>query len=94
MSNNNQLRPGLPRNFTPSPIDVDSLINRAGEHDLGIDFLRTGSPDAVAAMFEVHAFVVDAAREKINGASGDVSDDGLMPAVETVSTGQGLEIKV
>ncbi len=94
MSNQDMARPGLPHNFTPSPADVDSLINRAGTHELGVDFLKTGSLDAVAAMFEVHAFVVDAAREKINGVSGDPGlSKSEMPAVDTLKTGKGLEIK-
>jgi len=43
--------------------DVDDLVRRATEHPLGLDFLRTGSLDAVSATFHVHAFVVDAARD-------------------------------
>ena len=94
MSNQDKLRRGLPHNFTPSQTDVDSLINRADTHELGVDFLRTGSPDAVAAMFEVHAFVVDSARDKINGVSGDIGRvASAPPAVETVRAGQGLNIK-
>lgn len=93
MSNQNMARPGLPRNFTPSQADVDSLINRAGTHELGVDFLKTGSLDAVAAMFEVHAFVVDAAREKIDGVSGNRGSVGAMPAVEMVRIHAGLDIK-
>ncbi len=94
MGNQNMARPGLPCNFIPSQVDVDSLISRAGQHELGVDFLKTGSPDAIAAMFEVHAFVVDAAREKINGLSGDEGRGGsAMPTVDTVRTGKGLEIK-
>ena len=48
MSNQNMARPGLPCNFIPSQIEVDSLISRAGQHELGVDFLKTGSLDAVA----------------------------------------------
>jgi hypothetical protein len=43
--------------------DVDDLVRRATGHPLGLDFLRTGSLDAVSATFRVHAFVVDAARD-------------------------------
>jgi hypothetical protein len=43
--------------------DVDDLLRRANEHPLGLDFLESGSLDAVAATFRVHAFVVDAARD-------------------------------
>ncbi len=45
--------------------DVLALIRRAEEHDLGRDFLAEGALDAVAATFGVHAFLVDAARERL-----------------------------
>ena len=51
--------------FTPSPADVDRLIARARRHPLGLEFLRNGVLDAVAATFGVHAFVVDHARERL-----------------------------
>ena len=41
------------------------LIERAKNHELGIEFLRTGSQDSVAATFGVHAFTVDAARRAL-----------------------------
>ncbi len=44
---------------------VDALLDVATEHELGLDFLLTGSLDAVAATFRVHAFVVDAARDRL-----------------------------
>ena len=47
----------------PAAGDVDDLVRRAAEHSLGLDFLRRGSLDAVSATFNVHAFVVDAARD-------------------------------
>jgi hypothetical protein len=44
---------------------VADLIERARSHELGIEFLRNGSQDAVAAVFGVHAFTVDAARKAL-----------------------------
>ena len=51
--------------FHPTPEQVSELIARAKEHELGIEFLRNGSQDAVAAVFAVHAFTVDAARKEL-----------------------------
>jgi hypothetical protein len=53
--------------FRPSPEQVTDLIERARAHPLGLDFLRNGSQDAVAALFGVHAFTVDAARRHLEG---------------------------
>ena len=70
------------------------VMDQRSTHELGVDFLKTGSPDAVAAMFEVHAFVVDAAREKINGVSGDAGRGAsAMPTVATLRTGKDIQIK-
>ena len=55
--------------WRPSPEEVRDLIRRAEAHELGLEFLRTGSQDAVAVMFGVHAFTVDAARELLRGES-------------------------
>jgi hypothetical protein len=44
---------------------VAALIARARSHDLGIAFLKNGLQDAVAAVFGVHAFTVDAARRRL-----------------------------
>lgn len=53
----------------PDEGEVLELIRRAERHELGRDFLAKGALDAVAATFGVHAFVVDAARERL--ATGD-----------------------
>ncbi len=50
----------------PSRAEVDALIQRASNHRLGTRFLIDGALDAVAATFNVHAFVVDAAREVLS----------------------------
>lgn len=50
---------------TPRGEEVDALIDRARQHPLGIDFLQKGMLDSVAAVFEVHAFVVDSARDRL-----------------------------
>lgn len=72
--------------FQPCESEVQSLIGKAKGHELGMDFLKTGALDSVAAMFEVHAFTVDAARQKLNGA------DNKRPAIETMATASGVEI--
>ena len=51
--------------YRPCRAEIDALIQRASNHQLGKGFLRDGSPDAVAATFGVHAFVVDAARQTL-----------------------------
>ncbi len=54
----------------PSRAEVDALIQRASNHGLGTRFLIDGALDAVAATFNVHAFVVDAAREVLGPPAG------------------------
>jgi hypothetical protein len=51
--------------FRPTEADVADLIRRAETCAGGVEFLLHGAQDAVAAAFEVHAFVVDAARQKL-----------------------------
>ena len=50
----------------PTSNEVENLISRAKSHELGIEFLTNGALGAVAATFEVHAFVVDAARDQLS----------------------------
>lgn len=57
-----------PFGYTPTAGEVDALIRRADGHALGTGFLRDGALDAVAATFGVHAFTVDAARERLSAA--------------------------
>jgi len=64
--------------FTPCERDVHDLIRKAEAHQLGTEFLKTGALDSVAAMFEVHAFVVDAARRKLNGGASKGPDLEVM----------------
>ncbi len=45
--------------------EVLELIRRADKHELGRDFLTQGALDSVAATFGVHAFLIDAARERL-----------------------------
>lgn len=59
--------------FMPKPDEVDALIRRADGHELGTAFLRDGALDAVAATFGVHAFVIDAARERLAEAEATAS---------------------
>lgn len=51
--------------YTPAPAEIDALIESAKRHPLGLEYLKDGAPDSVAFTFGVHAFVVDAAREKL-----------------------------
>ncbi len=59
------IRPPAPR--VPPP-EVHALVERARSHPFGLEFLRHGAPNAVAATFGVHAFVVDAARDHLSAA--------------------------
>jgi hypothetical protein len=63
--------------YVPTTDEVAGLIDRAREHPLGTEFLADGALDAVAATFQVHAFVVEAARRSL-GAAG-------APLVETLT---------
>jgi hypothetical protein len=49
----------------PSDEEVAQLIAAASRHPLGLEFLLDGHLGAVAAIFGVHAFTVDAARERV-----------------------------
>lgn len=65
-------RTSLPGARTPGhrPGEVESLISRATDHALGLEFLLRGAHDAVAVTFGVHAFVVDAARDRLRSVDG------------------------
>ncbi len=52
---------------TGSDADVVELIGAATRHPLGLEFLLEGNLGAVAAIFGVHAFTVEAARERLRG---------------------------
>ena len=52
----------------PAPAAVEDLIRRAERHPLGTQFLCDGAQESVAALFSVHAFVVDEARNRLRGA--------------------------
>lgn len=86
MSQEKPHRNGLPADFNPSEAAVQSLIAKAGGHELGVDFLKTGALESVAAIFETHAFVVDAARQQLNGF------EAKLPEVETVASHSVMEI--
>ena len=57
--------PETEHRFVPSDGMVTDLVGRATTHPLGTTFLREGSLDAVAAVFQCHAFVVEAARQRL-----------------------------
>ncbi len=57
----------LPKPYRPTSAEVDDLIRRATQHPLGTEYLRHGALDSVAATFQVHAFVVEAARRALAG---------------------------
>ncbi len=47
--------------------EVVELIGAATRHPLGLEFLLEGNLGAVASLFGVHAFTVEAARERLRG---------------------------
>ena len=51
--------------FRPSADEVNDLIARACVHRFGLEFLMNGYLGSVAAEFGVHAFTVEAARERV-----------------------------
>ena len=64
-------RPGGTRRYQSTTAEVDHLISSAREHPLGLEFLEQGALDAVAATFRTHAFVVEAARERLGRPEGE-----------------------
>ncbi len=57
----------VPKPYRPTRQEVDELIRRASEHELGTEYLLQGALDSVAATFQVHAFVIEAARTALAG---------------------------
>ncbi|MHC4141769.1 MAG: hypothetical protein ACYSUF_07795 [Planctomycetota bacterium] len=57
----------VPNPYQPTREEVDDLIRRAEEHQLGTEYLVEGALDSVAATFQVHAFVIEAARAALAG---------------------------
>ena len=51
--------------YRPTLAEVNDLIARACVHRFGIEFLMNGYLGSVAAEFGVHAFTVEAARERV-----------------------------
>ncbi len=51
--------------YTPTDREVEELIGAASRHPLGLEFLLEGQLCAVATTFQVHAFTVDAARQRL-----------------------------
>ena len=51
--------------YVPTDRDIEELILAASRHPLGLEFLLQGQLCAVATMFQVHAFTVDAARQRL-----------------------------
>jgi hypothetical protein len=70
----------------PTETEIQHLIERAKSHDLGIEFLLNGSLDAVAATFNVHAFVIDAARDRL---SSDLTSEVNSKTVSRTSLTKG-----
>ncbi len=65
---------GVVRHYKPESKEIADLISRATEHPLGVEFLRDGALDSVAATFSVHAFVVEQARQTIQTGLRGVGD--------------------
>ena len=51
--------------YVPTERDIERLIAAATRHPLGVEFLLEGQLCAVATMFQVHAFTVEAARLRL-----------------------------
>lgn len=64
-----QSPPGAPHSVPLDPACVDRLIDAAGRHPLGLEFLIQGDLGSVAVTFGVHAFTVEAARARLSAAS-------------------------
>jgi hypothetical protein len=62
--------------YRPSAEEIADLIERAKHHELGLDFLRNGAQESVAAVFRVHAFTVDAARRELAGSEPAPGEEG------------------
>jgi hypothetical protein len=56
--------PAAPR-YEPAPGEIETLIAKATDHPLGLEFLLDGDLSAVAVTFRAHAFTVDAARQQL-----------------------------
>ncbi len=54
--------------YQPTESDVETVIARARNHALGIDFLLNGEPGAVATVLDAHVFAVEAARRRFDTA--------------------------
>jgi hypothetical protein len=57
--------PASARRYEPDPADVDDLLRAAGQHPLGLNYLRDGHLGTVAITFGCHAFTVVAARDRL-----------------------------
>ncbi len=51
--------------YHPTASEVERLIARAENHELGLDFLLHGEPSAVATVLETHVFTVEEARKRL-----------------------------
>ncbi len=51
--------------FRPQPHQIEQLIWDARNHPFGIEFLLEGDLCAVAVLFGVHVFTVEAARKNL-----------------------------
>ncbi len=82
MTSGSQVRPVLieqpvliaPWKYQPKSAEIADLIFRAEKHPLGTEFLHEGALDAVSAIFEAHAFVVEQAREHLSAEQSSLLD--------------------
>jgi hypothetical protein len=70
----------LPAPYRPTADEIDDLLRRAAAHELGTDYLQRGALDSVAATFQVHAFVVEAARRALESKDSTLPDHGRDPS--------------
>jgi hypothetical protein len=82
--------PSTATRYRPDPAEIGELVRRATRHPLGIEFLTGGALDAVAAVFRVHAFAVEAARESLARGAGAVELHAAPPRSMPAAAPHGL----
>ena len=69
--------PASAHRYEPDPADVDDLLRAAGQHPLGLNYLRDGHLGTVAITFGCHAFKVVAPSGDQAEPSGPAAQDEI-----------------